>query len=184
MIANYSARTESLPLGSVSVKEAFSFDYITIETNTKYALDYVDCYGTLGWEVIKNERTFSLKTQLTFKRDRKIKNKDQLNKIQIRLDECLKQINILEDKKTTTAVGGAIGIGLTGALTFGGGMSLCLLYTSLVAIVGGLSLGLFGFFFAGIGYLFYKKTKEKMTTSMNIVIDTKRDEIADICQEV
>lgn len=166
-----------------SVRDAYSYDYVTVETNEKFAIEYADCYEALGFELVKSERSIALKTALTFKRDRKIQNKEQLKKIQAKLDEALKAMNSLEAKKTSMSTGAAIGLGVAGTLTLGGGMCLCLLNTAIGTIIGGSVIGLVGMGIMGLGYLAYKKLRAKKTAQMNPLIDSKRDEISALCEE-
>lgn len=170
-------------IAGANAKDAYSYDYVTIETNEKFAIEYVDCYEALGFELVKSERSIALKTALTFKRNRKIQNKEQLKKIQIKLDEALKNMNSLEAKKTGLPTGAAVGLGVAGTLTLGGGMCLCLLNTAIGAIIGGAAVGLVGFGIMGLGYLAYKKLRAKRTAQINPLIDSKRDEISELCEE-
>lgn len=167
-----------------SRQDAYTYDYVTVETNGKMVLETIDCYEALGWQLVKNEGTLSLKTAVTFKRNRKIGGKAELNKIQARLDEALSSINGYESKKTTTAFAAAMGIGIPGMLAFGGGMSLCLLKSAVIgALIGGIALGLAGLGLCGLGYLVYIKINKKKTAEMNVLIDKKREEISAICEE-
>lgn len=163
--------------------DAYSFDYVTIETEEKLAIEVVDCYESLGWKFVKREGTLGLKIALTFKRDRKIKNKEQLNKIQPKIDEALKSINKFEGNKTKSAFCAAIITGVAGTLTLGGGMCLCLLNTAIGAIIGGAVLGALGLGICGLGYLLYRKINIKKSAEMNVLIDKKRDEISRLCEE-
>lgn len=168
---------------SSSSGSAYSYDYLTVEINDKFAMEAVDCYEALGFELVKNERALNLKTALTFKRDRKIKNKDQLNKIQARLDQILDSMGKLELGKTKLPFTASVILGSAGALAFGGGMCLCLLNGAIGAMIGGIALGIAGLGIAGLGYLVYKKLNAKKTAEMNVLIDRKRDEVSLLCED-
>lgn len=163
--------------------DAYSFDYVTVEANEKMALETVDCYEALGWQIVQREGGLGLKAALTFKRNRKIANKNELNKIQHKMDDALKAVNGYEAQKTTKAFAAAMGIGIPGTLAFGGGMSLCIAVGGTAAIIGGIALGLAGLGICGLGYLAYQKINKKKTTAMNILIDKKREEISGFCDE-
>ena len=168
---------------SMTRADAYSYDYVTVETAEKFAVEYVDCYEAFGWQFVKREFAPSMKTALTFKRDRKIANKLELNRLQAKLDEALKQVNGYEQNKTTTAIGTAIGVGTVGALTLGGGMSLCILNTAIGAIIGGVALGVVGLAICGIGYLAYTKIRAKKSAAMSVLIDKQREEIGGLCEQ-
>lgn len=166
-----------------SASSAFSYDYLTVEINEKFAMEVVDAYEALGFELVKNERALSLKVALTFKRDRKIQNKEQLKKVQVKLAEIFKNINDFEFNKTTVPFAASMAVGIPGILAFGGGMCLCLLVGGIGGLIGGVALGLGGLGIMGLGYLVYKKLNAKKTTQMNGLIDMKHDEISTLCEE-
>ena len=168
---------------SMTRTDAYSYDYITVETAEKFAIEYVDCYEAFGWQYVKREVAFNMKTALTFKRDRKVPNKLELNKLQAKLDLVLKEINENEQKKTTSAFATAIGVGTVGALTLGGGMSLCILNTAIGAIIGGVALGVVGFAICGLGYLAYTKIRAKKSAAMSVFIDKQREDVSDLCEK-
>ena len=172
---------------SFAKPEAYSYDYITVETAEKFAIEYIDCYETMGWQFVKREYTFNfqkfLKTALTFKRDRKIENKAELNKLQVKLDDALNHINMLEANKGTSAVATAMSVGTVGALAFGGGLCLCLIGTATVpAIIGGCVLGVVGLGIGGLAYLLYRKVLAKKSAANAALIDQQREEIGALCE--
>ena len=173
---------------SYAKPEAYSYDYITVETAEKFAIEYIDCYEAMGWEFVKREYTFNfqnfLKTALTFKRDRKIENKAELNKLQVKIDDALNHINMLESSKSTSAVATALSVGTVGALTFGGGLCLCLIGAATVpAIIGGCVLGAVGLGLGGLAYLLYRKILAKKATANIALIDKQREEIGGLCEK-
>lgn len=163
--------------------DTLTYDYVTVDTSEKMVLETIDCYEALGWQLVKREGTLGLKTAVTFKRNRKIANKNELIKIQAKLDEALNMVNKFESKKTTKAFATAMGVGIPGILTFGGGMCLCLLNSAIGAIVGGVALGAAGLAICDIGYLAYRKINKKKINEMNVLIDKKREEISSICED-
>lgn len=165
-------------------RDAFSYDYKTVVAGDKAALEIVDSYQALGWEVVNHGDTLLPGyMSVNFKRNRKIKNKEQLNRLQVKLDDAINNIAVLEKKKTQSAVVTSLVVGIIGALIFGGGLSLCLLMSALWSYVLGGVLSAAGLAVCGLGYLSYVKVRAKKTVEMDIYIDKKRDEISQICEE-
>lgn len=165
---------------------AITYDYKTVETSRYAAAEVVDCYENLGWELSNNGGGSLPGATLNFKRNRKVKNKDQLNRIQVRMDDAIESIKIFEKGKTKRAITAAIIMGIIGALMFGGGMSICMLLplvSDFVSYAAGCILGAGGLGICGLGYLAYVKIRAKKTAEMNILIDKKRDDIAGLCEE-
>lgn len=161
-----------------------TYDYKTVDATQKNAFEIIDCYEALGWELAnKNEGLMGV--SLTFKRGRKIKNKEQLNRMQMKLDDHINSIEVLEKRKTSKATSVAIILGVIGTLIFGGGMSICLTQPleSIVSYIVGSVLALAGALVASPAYLAFKKIRAKSTMIFDVQIDKKRDEISQICED-
>lgn len=168
------------------IQRARTYDYKTVETDSRSSSEVMDYHEALGWELAGSNEGITGRIALTFRRNRKIKNKEQLNRIQVRLDDAVEGIRVLEKSKTKSALMAAIAIGTAGSLTFGGGLSICILLplmSNLVSYVVGCFLGVVGFGVCGLGYLAYVKLRAKNTAKINVLIDKKRDGIADLCEE-
>lgn len=163
--------------------DIFSYDYTTVEAKGNSAPEIADCYEALGWDLASHRESFGGGATLNFKRNRKIKNKDQLSRLQIKLDDAIRSIGELEERKTRSANIVAIIVGIIGTLVFGGGMCMCMLMPETWALVVGIVLGAVGAGICALGYLAYKKLRAKNTTAMNVLIDKKRDEISAICED-
>lgn len=167
-----------------SSKEFYSYDYLTVDANVRNAAEYIDCYECLGWKVTNTRENFALnQVSLNFRRDRKIKNKEHLQRCQARLDDAIKGINVLERKKTNQARVVSLSVGVAGTLTLGGGMCLCLLNTALGVIIAGSVVGVIGIAVAAMAYPLFKRIAKKKTQEIAPIISKKRDEIAEICEE-
>lgn len=161
-----------------------TYDYKTVDATQKNAIEVIDCYEALGWELANKNEGFT-SVSLTFKRGRKIKNKDQLNRMQMKLDDHINGIGVLEKRKTLKASTIAIILGVIGALVFGGGMSICLTlpFSNLISYITGSVLALAGALIAFPAYFIFKKINVKDTMKLDVQIDKKRDEISQLCED-
>lgn len=153
-----------------------SYDYKTVNLPERQAQEAEDVYRQLGWELTERVSRAGA-AKLLFRRNRKIENKEQLNRLERKLDDSLDCERELHREKTKLATSVAITIGTLAALVFGGGMCLCLLYTELKLILAGCVLGVVG---AGIGLLAwcaYRKIAKKKTAEAEMKLEKKRDEI-------
>ena len=165
--------------------ESFGYDYRTVETAANFAPETLDCYEALGWELKGRSESVFGTTTFNFRRVRRIKNKEQVNRLQIRAEDALNHIKVMEKQKTSTATTISLIIGIIGSLFFGSG--LCIFLVEFVHqlwhyIAGGI-LAAIGAGICLLGYYSYLKVRGKKTQAMNIQIEKKRDEIAAICED-
>lgn len=167
-------------------KGAISYDYLTIQAEGKTAYEVIDSYQSLGWEVVDRAESFLLgHTTINLRRNRKIKNKEQLNRLQVKLDDCFNSISVFEKCKTQSAMVVSLILGIIGTLIFGGGLSMFLTWENpeiWVYIVGG-ALAVIGAIPCSLAYFVYTKIRAKKTVAMNIQIEQKRDEIGNLCED-
>jgi len=162
-----------------------NYEYMTKVTDSRSVNEVANRYSSLGWEPDGQQRGL-LYTTLTFKRDRGVKNKEQLNRLQARIEDGVNGIAYMEESKTKNALITSLAIGIFAALMFGGGMSLIMFNAAplvLAALIGGIALGIVGGAVAAIVYPLYKKMVRSKTAKTDPLIEKKRDEIADLCQE-
>ena len=166
--------------------EAFGFDYKTVETAQKYAPETLDCYEAFGWELkARQEGVLGINTSFNLRRSRRVKNKEQVNRLQLRMEDDLNYIKVMEKQKTSVASTVALIIGIIGALFFGGGMCMFMIDFDQQLwhyIIGGI-LAAIGLGVCLLGYVSYLKIRDKKTKIMNEEIEKKRDEIATICED-
>ena len=166
--------------------ESFGFDYKTVETEQRYAPETLDCYEAFGWELReRSESILGISTSFSLRRPRRIKNKEQINRLQMRMEDDLNHIKVMEKQKTKTASTVALAVGIIGALFFGSGMSIFMVQFDQLLwhyIAGGV-LAAIGLGIALLGYVSYLKIRDKKTKAMNEQIEKKRDEIAAICED-
>ena len=86
-------------------KDFVAYEYMSINVRADKEPLYVDCYENFGWELINNTALVdsedyyinnsingSRQINLKFKRDRKIKNKLELMKLQRKMESSLEEI--------------------------------------------------------------------------------------------
>lgn len=168
-----------------NVKEFYSYDYLAVEVNNTNAPEVMDCYESLGWEATGSDsyvENRSLKAMLNFKRDRKIKNKEQLIRQQAKLDDAYANIKTLEKKKKEMPNIVSLILGIIGSLILGGGMSLCMVLGGTIPMVCGIIVGVIGIVVCAVNYPIYKKILSKKSAKINPLISKKKEEIATICE--
>lgn len=116
---------------------------------------------------------------MKFKRDRKIRNKAELTRLQSRFDASVGEITELERSKVLGASAAAYGIGIAGTAFMAG---------SVFAYIGGLlplTIILAVPAFAGwiIPYFCYRSLFSKKSAIVSPLIDKKYDEIYEVCEK-
>jgi hypothetical protein len=141
---------------------------------------YVDGYENFGWTLeSRSALTIGLGSViLKFKRDRKIRNKAELTRLQRQFDAYVNEINRMEASKVSSASIAAFTVGIIGTAFMAG---------SVFAVVGGmvvLCIILAIPAFAGwiVPYFLYNSTYAKKTAKVEPLIDSKYDEIYEICE--
>lgn len=157
------------------------YEYKTVIVSKVIEAVYVDSLPHFGW-IFEGHQT-SMKSsdivELRFKRDRKIRNKAELTRLQRQFDASVNEIISLEKAKKTKASIVALVLGLLGTVcialaTFsylGGHLILMILF----AIPGFL-----GWIFP---YFSYQKIYEQKSKSCIPLIELKYDEIYEICEK-
>ena len=92
------------------------FEYLEIPARRSMESMYVDGYHNFGWEFegTAAREEISGTVRLKFKRDRRIRNKAELTRLQRQFEACALEIDALERSRTTAAAIAAFTIGLAG----------------------------------------------------------------------
>ncbi|MDF2985972.1 MAG: hypothetical protein K0R50_1482 [Eubacterium sp.] len=157
----------------------YEYKDITVKRNMESV--YVDGYTNFGWTLegtsapIQSVGSVTLK----FKRDRKLRNKAELTRLQRHFDSCITEIQRLEFSKVLRASAVAYIIGLFGTAFMAGSVfavtanmvPLCILL-AIPAFVGWI-----------IPYFCYCSMCRKKTDQVEPLIDKKYDEIYEICEK-
>ena len=161
-------------------KDFITYEYQTKTVKAKDRTRVMDISEAFGWEVTGTTATIEGVT-VSLKRDRKIKHKQELVKLERQAEETFSAINKLNSAKTLTASVFAYIFGCIAALIFGGGMCMTMLIENNVpAFVGGIVLGIVGIVLCSVNYLIYKKIEEKKTVQVIPLIDDNEEKLANI----
>lgn len=161
-------------------KDFITYEYRTKTVKAKDRTRVMDMSEAFGWEVTGTIPTIEGVT-VSLKRDRKIKHKQELMKLERQADETFSAINKLNSAKTLTASVFAYIFGCIAALILGGGMCMTMLTENNVpAFVGGIVLGIAGIVLCSVNYLIYKKIEEKKTVQVIPLIDDNEEKLANI----
>lgn len=162
-----------------------TYDYKTIKVKRSIETIICDTYENLGWELTNTSSVEGslFHINLSFKRDRKIANKVELIKLQEKADNVVANIELLQNKKKSAGFVSALSTGIVGALTFGGGMSMTMLLSGVGYMIGGIALGLVGAGICALAYPLFKKVNKKKGDSIQPILESEFDKLADICEE-
>lgn len=161
-------------------KDFITYEYRTKTVKAKDRTRVMDMSEAIGWEVTVTTPTIEGVT-VSLKRDRKIKHKQELIKLERQADETFSAINKLNSAKTLTASVFAYIFGCIAALILGGGMCMTMLTeNNVTAFVGGIALGIAGIVLCSVNYLIYKKIEEKKTVQVIPLIDDNEEKLANI----
>jgi hypothetical protein len=159
-----------------------AYEYKDITTSRDMEGVYSDGYPNFGWQLdntVPSAIGFST-VSLRFKRDRKIRNKAELSRLQRQFESGIAQIENLERSKTNLATMIAITVGLIGT-AFLAGATFTLIYASMVLLM--IILALPGFIGWALSYFLYKKIKAKRETVAAGLIDQQYDAIYEVCEK-
>lgn len=159
------------------------YEYHSVTVPHDMEAVYTDGYANFGWTQEGSETHMaphgSGSIDLKFKRDRKIRNKAELTRLQRQFEEFVGEIIALESAKTTAAAIAAYTIGVIGTAFMAG---------SVFAYIGGplmlsIILAIPGFLGWITPYFSYCKIKKDKTARLSPIISQKYDEIYSTCEK-
>lgn len=157
------------------------YEYKDVTVKHNMVSVYTDGYTNFGWTL--EGTSFPIQkvgsVTLKLKRDRKIRNKAELTRLQRQFDACVNEITALEHSKTIAAVTTAYVIGIIGT-AFMAGSVFAYLAAMLPLMV---MLAIPGFAGWAIPYFCYLRMASKKTDQVTPLIDGKYDELYDVCEK-
>ena len=157
------------------------YEYKEVTVSRSMGSVYTDCYENFGWTLEGTSQPLQgiSSVLLKFKRDRKIRNKAELTRLQRQLDACIHDVEMLEKSKLTGPSAAAFGLGIAGTAFMAG---------SVFAYTGGLPVWSFILAvpaFAGwiLPYFVYVSLHRKRAAKVPPIIDEKYDEIYEVCEK-
>jgi hypothetical protein len=168
----------------MNTEEQFTaYEYKTVTVPHDFENIYLDSLPNFGWKPEGNVPFFSSRgitaTLLKFKRDRGIKNKAELSKLERQFENSAKMIEALEKSKESSAQIAAFTIGITGA-AFMAGSVFAYLAGMLPLMVILAVLGFLGWLFP---YFCYREVKAQRTKRIAPLIDEQYDALYDVCEQ-
>ena len=156
------------------------YEYRDITIDRDMEAMYVDGYQNFGWKLDTTSSPHAGLNNITlkFKRDRKIRNKMELTRLQRQFDACVGEITGMEKSKTASASIVAYTVGLIGTAFMAGSTFAVLAPNIVLCIV----LAIPAFVGWILPYFLYKSTYAKKTAKVAPLIDNKYDEIYEVCE--
>ena len=142
---------------------------------------YLDGYQNFGWK-LEGAKTHIIglySASMTFKRDRKIRNKAELTRLQRQFDACVSEISSMEKRKTSRATIIAFTIGFVGTAFLAGATFAYLANFIPLCII----LAIPGFIGWVLPYFCYNNAYSKRSLKIAPLIENKYDEIYEICEK-
>jgi hypothetical protein len=159
------------------------YEYKDVTVKRGIANIYADSYQNFGWKLEGSSTPIQSVGSVTlkFKRDRKIRNKAELSRLQRQFDACANEIEQLEFPKTVKASAIAYAIGLIGTAFMAG--SVFSIITENPNVLLSVILAIPAFAGWIIPYWCYRSISAKKTNAVAPLIDRKYDEIYDVCEK-
>jgi len=156
------------------------YEYKEVVTTREMESVYADAYFNFGWKLEGiTPSTFDFSTvSLKFKRDRKIRNKAELSRLQRQFEAGISEIDNLERSKTTSAFVTAMTVGLIGT-AFLGGATFAFIFAEMIPLM--ILLAISGFVGWFLPYFLYKKIVAKRSATVVSLVESQYDTIYEIC---
>lgn len=161
--------------------EFIGYEYQEVTVKRSMAPIYSDGYENFGWELDGTSSPLAKPDTVTIKlkRDRKLRNKAELTRLQRQFDACATEIQSLEFSKYVKGSVAAYVVGIIGTVFMAGSVFA----VTSGSVVGCVVLAIPGFVGWVIPYLLYRAIVKKKVAAINPIIDQKHDEIYDVCQK-
>ncbi|MDL2213959.1 hypothetical protein LJB76_00185 [Clostridia bacterium OttesenSCG-928-O13] len=161
--------------------EFIGYEYLDVSVKQSVASLCVDGYENFGWSLENTaypaERLDSV--TLRFKRDRRLRHKAELTRLQHQFNGQLKEVARLEAAKTGKAMIAAMAIGVVGTAFMAG---------AVFAMVGGMlplgiALAIPGTVGWALPYLVFQKLGRVTAQQVTPLLEEKHDELYNICEK-
>ena len=170
-------------------KNFVGYEYKEIVAESSQVSFLVDGYECFGWELDESmagrresiNSPYQKKVVLHLKRNRKIINKTELTRLQRNFEACVKEIEVLEKTKTSSATMYALIVAIVGTAFMAGSVFAVTAQTPYIILSAILAVP--GFIGWIIPYFLYRKVAGKQTEKIVPLIEQKYDEIYEICEK-
>lgn len=165
-------------------KDFVTYEYRTKTVKAKDRSRAIGMYEAFGWELTATTPAYVDGVTISLKRDRKLKHKQELNKLERQAEDTFETINGLHRAKALGASIFAYIFDVIATLVLGGGMCLTMLIeNSIPALAGGIILGIAGIAFCSVNCFIYSKLIAKKTRQILPVIDDNEEKLAIILEK-
>lgn len=176
-------------------KDFVAYEYLSINVKSDKEPLYIDCYENFGWSLINNTALVDKEdyyinnanlnnnklVNIKFKRDRKIKNKIELQTLQRKMEKALNEIEKLEAEPNISATTKAMILGVVGTIFLA--ISVFAITAEepsyLVMVISG-TIGLIGWI---LPYFVYKREKESKSQDNLSLIEEQFNTLYDNCEQ-
>jgi hypothetical protein len=160
-----------------------AYEYKSITAARGLESIYIDGFQNFGWEPDGSTPFFSSRgrasVMLKFKRERNIKNKGDLARLERQFEDGIQEIETLEKSKTSIAFIAAITVGIVGAAFMAGSVFAYL--AGMLPLMVILTIpGFLGWIFP---YFCYTGVKAKQVQKVSPLIDAQYDTVYDLCEK-
>ncbi len=157
------------------------YEYKDVTVKRSMEPVYADGYTNFGWALEGTSTPIQSVGSVTmkFKRDRKIRNKAELGRLQRQFDSCVAEIDRLEFSKSIAASAAAFSIGIAGTAFMAGSVFAYLADMLPLSVI----LAIPGFAGWILPYFCYLNIRRKKTEQVSPMIDQKYDEIYEVCEK-
>lgn len=164
-----------------SSKGFVGYEYMEAPVQRSMEALYADGYQNFGWQLegTSEPKERPGQVDLKLKRDRKLRCKAGLTRLQRQFESCAHEVEALERSKTRTASIAAYVIGLIGT-TLLSMATFAYLADKLPVMI---ACAVPGFLLWILPYFCYQKLKWDKTAQVTPIIDQKQDEIYSVCEQ-
>ena len=157
-------------------KDFVSYEYMTKQVGVNSQTKTIDMYEAFGWEATSTNTSATGIITISFRRNKKQRHKQELNKLQRQAEDMNNTILQLNSSKTAIANIFAYTFGVIAALILGGGMSIPIM-------VGGIIVGIIGIIMCSVNYFIYKKIVANKTKQVLPIIDENEEKLSNILEK-
>ncbi|MGL5436422.1 MAG: hypothetical protein ACRDBO_13645 [Lachnospiraceae bacterium] len=162
-------------------KDYVGYEYKEIVVDEKRVSQYLDGYLNFGWVPDENHEIRERgSTTLRLKRDRKIINKAELTRLQRNFEDCMKQIEGLEQSRHSTATVVALILGILGTAFIAGATFAVVHQPPIIWLC--IVLAIPGFIGWITPYFAYTYVLRKRAAVVTPLIEAKYEEIYSVCE--
>ena len=165
-------------------KDFVSYEYMTKQVGVNSQTKTIDMYEAFGWEATSTNTSATGIITISFRRNRKQRHKQELNKLQRQAEDMNNTILQLNSSKTAIANIFAYTFGVIAALILGGGMSMVMtIKNNIPILVGGIIVGIIGIIMCSVNYFIYKKIVANKTKQVLPIIDENEEKLSNILEK-